>query len=237
MEDVVHPTKIPHVTGYLHVALMNGVSGVMVAAEMHGRLLQSGMYRKTDRIKIAVVGDPSQIFPLVELLSPYNKYSIELFSEDITLWEWPTLDMLKLDCDNGYDGHLWYMHTKGASQAGRQPTPSTVHIYKNVAAWRGSMFDQMASLDRVPEGYSAAGAFLRPNHGVGRHFSGNFWWATADHIRSIPEASTDVKKERGKAETWIGSAPGELYNITTGWDDTTELYGFDGTFSLGTPTV
>ena len=225
------------ITGYLHVALMNGVSGIMVASEMHGRILQSGLYARTDLIKVAVVGDIAQIHPLCELLSPYRKYSVELFSQDLTLWEWPTLDMFKRDCEAGLEGHVWYLHTKGASQAGREKTPYNMHVYRNVAAWRGHMFDKVAGISRVPEGYVAAGSFLRQHHEVGRHFSGNFWWATTDYIRSLPVVPTEERELRVLSETWIGKASGELFNINTDWDESTDLYGFNGTTPLGYPVV
>lgn len=194
--------------GFFHVALMNGLGGLMVASEMHGRIMESGLYDATDSIKVSILGDMSQAQVFCDyVLNRHSKYVIHHVSPSLEEWEWPTLDALNSYCkDNTCD--VWYAHTKGASNC-RPDVPS--HIQRNIRSWRGVMCHDIMTrhqeCKRLLEENDAVGPLLSLDKPSGPHFVGNFWWATSDHIRSLPPISPERHSLRWFAENWIGSNP------------------------------
>jgi hypothetical protein len=77
-----------------------------------------------------------------------------------------------------------------------------------VRGWR----DDVSAL--VGGDYDASGPFFLeadvwrsriPHFGAYSYFAGNFWWATADHLRRLPPVGLDVP--RHDAEVWIARTP------------------------------
>jgi len=214
------------ISGYFHVALMNGYAGLIIASEMHGRLLDSGLYDATDKIEVCILGDKSQGQLIIDhIFSRYNKYHVHLFDENLLLYEWPTLLKAYDDCQKS-DSDVWYIHTKGVSNS-RSDVPARVQ--HNLLAWRSVMsywvikrYETCRNL--LKTGFDAVGPFyvLEPPH-----FSGNFWWAKSSHIRSLGNPSGN----RSQAEFWIGSYNGSklksLCEFPKGFVD---LYDFSNRF-------
>jgi hypothetical protein len=192
--------------GFFHVALMQGLGGLMIASEMHGRLQESGLYAASDKIIVSIVGDQEQARVIFEyIFARYPKYDVQFVSGDIRHYEWPALirlrdQCLKENCD------VWYAHTKGASNC-RPDVPG--HIQRNIRNWRGVMcYDLMTrhkeSKELLKE-YGAVGSFLSTDKPSGPHFVGNFWWATSDHINSLPPLTDELTANRMYAESWVGT--------------------------------
>jgi GR25 family glycosyltransferase involved in LPS biosynthesis/glycosyltransferase involved in cell wall biosynthesis len=115
------------------------------------------------------------------------------FSPDASRGEAPTLDLIRTFAAFHPDAHVLYLHAKGASHV--QPAVS-------VADWRRLM------LHYLVERHADARAALGTNDAVGcnlterpyRHFSGNFWWANAAYLRTLPPVPAG---ERHEAEWWV----------------------------------
>lgn len=59
-------------------------------------------------------------------------------------------------------------------------------------------------VDYLDEGYDAVGVkYIDESSGFKRHFSGNFWWASAQHIATLPKIEHLNKKDRYEAEMWL----------------------------------
>jgi hypothetical protein len=54
-------------------------------------------------------------------------------------------------------------------------------------------------------------------HWMGNHFAGNFWWAQAGYLRSLPPVYGITEAERGQAETWIGLGEPTVANLVAGF--------------------
>lgn len=187
-------------TGYFHVALMQNLGGFSVASEMHGRLLQSGLYDATDVINIVILGDKNQAdFFIDYVVNKHAKYKLRFHNHDISLFEWPTLSCIYEDCKVS-NNDVWYVHTKGTSNC-RLDVP--LRIQRNIRSWRGVMCHQVIGRhqfckDLLNKGVDATGAFYQKGVNC---FSGNFWWSKASHIRTLKEP----KGTRNEAELWICS--------------------------------
>lgn len=129
---------------------------------------------------------------------------------DIGLFEFPTLEMVARFAVQNPEYLVLYLHTKGAS-----------HQIASVADWRACMLYWI-----VERWQECVAKFERNFDAVGvsvvdtpiRHFQGNFWWATAKHIATLPEPrsiefikAVDNQGERHKCEFWILSQPAKVY--------------------------
>ena len=216
------------IKGWFHIALMN--AGYEIACELHGRLLQSGLYDASDSISISMVGDLDYQGRFNKyILSRWSKYKLIFSSSDVKGYEWPALR----DMRENAEGNCWYIHTKGASNDCRGDVPR--NIQSNVRTWRDCMCHFVIGQWRkcsqlIDEGYDAVGPLyaerLNNDHIWNPHFAGNYWWASGEYIRKIP-MDFDFSN-RNVAETFITKVPGgKFFNMYTA-PGNTDYYGFGG---------
>jgi len=204
------------IKGYLHIATMYG--GSLIAAEIHGRLMQSGLYDKSESIKVVILGPQTTSDFLQEYIySKYTKYKVIHTSENFLEHEWPTLLELKKDADSSLeDCNIWYAHTKGASNC--RPD---VHnrLQNNIRDWRENMSyfifgKHETCVKLLADGAKAVGTlkWIDPYSKV-PFFMGNWWWASSTHIKSLPQIIMDDRKTEG----WLGgqsiNTPEDLVNL------------------------
>lgn len=155
------------------------------------------------------------------LESKTNGYAnVTLIDHDATPeeYELSTLNELKNYCNKSNESFkVLYLHHKGASRL-------RTRKHANITDWRNYMMyfnvdlwqDCVSALDL---GYDTAGVEWTENPKFPKHYSGNFWWATADYIRSLPDivrprdrhfinqSQFGLKEHyRFDAEAWIGLA-------------------------------
>lgn len=216
--------------GFFHVALMEGLGGLTVAAEMHGRLLSSGLYAATDKIVVSILGDVRQAEHLVDyVFSRYDKYQVAHVSENLREWEWPTLASIKNVCSR-VDCDVWYVHTKGASNC-RPDVPG--HIQRNIRNWRGVMchdvMDQHDVCKYLLKEYDAVGPLLYDGNEHVPHFVGNFWWTKSSHVAKLAPVSGTLIEGRADAEAWVTRAEGKYKGLSA--LRVYDCYDFQGVFS------
>lgn len=122
---------------------------------------------------------------VLEKFSLYKNIRIVDTDPDTQEGEIPTLDFLKKYCDNSTNEvNVLYLHTKGVSWIGNEPTYTFIQdwrnlmLHYNVTKWR----DCVTSLDN---GHDVAGVNWNTNY-EHDHFSGNFWWARSSYIKTLP---------------------------------------------------
>lgn len=129
---------------------------------------------------------------------------------DVSLFEFPTIDMLYADAKEN-DGFVLYLHTKGVTKPNQQPINDwrACMIYWMVERWR-------ECVQKLAIGYDALG-ITRCEKPL-PHYQGNFWWAKNSYIRTLDDVRTvkftpsvSNQGERHKAEFWIMSKPGRFY--------------------------
>jgi hypothetical protein len=116
-------------------------------------------------------------------------------------YEFPTLARVWRQAQEDRGAFLcYYLHTKGASLvATRRRAPANAwRIYMeyfNIERWR----DCVAALRE----YETCGVELQSNES---HYSGNFWWATSEYVRKLPDAYQyweENKNLRAAAEYYL----------------------------------
>lgn len=231
------------IIGYLHIALMHDDAGPLIAADMHGRILASGLYEASDAINLVFIGDDEKAYNLYQVLfRHHSKYIVRRVSVNLMEWEWATLRIMQQDAIGMSNAYVWYAHTKGASHFNDKVCE---RIQTNVNEWRSRMCHDMFNrhkeardmlVDHVavgpyyisgPERYH--GNTLAAGRVIPRHFSGNYWWSTTSYIAHLPLITNEMAKDRVESEMWIGRGFGDLGALST-CEHSTDLYDIENAY-------
>lgn len=175
----------------MHIACMNHWDDVV--RRQIWKIKETGLLEATQRIYWGILGEPDTLF-----FDPIFMSKVEIAFRDSNLarYEFPTLELLENLCRRR-DSIVWYIHTKGVSYFPAQPKAEAWREYMeyfNIESWKSCH-------SAIEAGADAAGTLWDPGC---RHFAGNFWWASSDHIRRLPPVSSLLQHDRMKAEQWIG---------------------------------
>lgn len=162
---------------------------------------KSGLLAMTSCCTIAISGEEADYASACAMAPPEAQM---VHNPPNGVAELPTIKLVQDFARHNPDFCILYIHTKGALHHGG--TKSTW------AAWRHCMsrvviWGWQACVRDLTDGWDCVGAhWLTPRQYpsiVGSpYFAGNFWWATARHIRRLPPV--DITAGRYEAEAWIG---------------------------------
>lgn len=189
---------------YYHV-YADGLWQPIVADHLNA-LRNSDLIDELDIFKVGIVGSEDNRANVKDVLR-----FAEVIAEAESGWEQVTLTRLHEDCQT-FDGAVFYGHTKGAwSQSSLADAWRVSMTHYTVTRW----MDCVDALTRV----QAAGPYWltskEPEHKDHRYFfAGNFWWARADYLRTLPKPMTAT---RYQAEGWIGLAGPTVLNMREGY--------------------
>ena len=114
----------------------------------------------------------------------------ENYSPDTSLFEIPTINkMVQFSKENPNDIIL-YLHTKGVSYS---------DDYTEENDWIDMMLYFLLEVDNL-ENYDCMGCNY--NTLPFPHFSGNFWWATTNYLKTLPMIS-EINVDKNSAEWWL----------------------------------
>lgn len=156
------------------------------------KIEKSNLISIINNINIICIGDSRGIF------NDFNKVNVIHYTGS-ALSEAVTLNYLKLTIEAN---NVLYLHSKGVTR----------NKNKNVEDW----IDYMEYF--CIEDYKNRIAELQANDVTGvnlqqfknqNHYSGNFWWATGKHIKTLNYCN---EIDRHKAEMWVCSNPTGRYN-------------------------
>jgi hypothetical protein len=151
--------------------------GFEVFKEQLQLLKSSGLLNKLDKLYLGLLGD-YHTFLKMDLYLNEPKIHVIYTSKDVTEMEFPTISSIKNFCDNSVENHkILYIHTKNI----RYPN-SLTHLQ-----WRKYL--EYFNIERHDEcikdldTYDTCGVnfHIKP----WKHYSGNFWWATSNHIKKL----------------------------------------------------
>lgn len=114
-------------------------------------------------------------------------------------FENPTIKLLYSFCKMNPDYKVLYLHTKGVSYA------SNHEFLPGVKSWnrymRHCLLDYFTNCLNLLRIYDAVGCNYRPvTEGNPPHYSGNYWWANASYVQSLPIA---YLKDKYDPEFWL----------------------------------
>lgn len=150
-----------------------------------------GLYDATSEIRLGIVSDDGNT---IEDYRLHNSKFKRIFEGNSSLYERPTLLHMRNSCESdGHDTVYWYLHTKGLRHFG---TPKESYVidwiklmlYWNIQKWSYAL-DILNSHNTY--GINILGMVF---------YSGNFWWAKAEHVSHLP---THIEDYYTAPEDWI----------------------------------
>ena len=117
--------------------------------------------------------------------------------------------ILQKSNDSSTNRRILYLHTKGV-------THSHQLVKKNVDAWVEYL--DLYNIHKWKECVDAldtndvAGGLYESSHP--KHFSGNFWWANTNYIKTLPEITEKNYKLFNRGEFWILSNTDKIYPVS-----------------------
>jgi hypothetical protein len=202
---------------FFHVYLKNDFSHILLSK--FKKFKASGLYEKTNKIYLILFGDIEQHQEfLTDLKDLYRKIEYVLISNKEFNNEADTFNfMLKKAESYEKNTPMLYVHTKGASHT--HPI-----LKKNINAW--VRYLDLYTITKWEEcltgleNNDAAGGLYEAS--IPKHFSGNFFWANSEYIKSLPRLNKSNIDSYNRGEFWILSNTSKVYSLKD--NPTTDRY-------------
>ena len=124
-------------------------------------------------------------------------------------WEDVTLNKVRAWSRENPDALVLYTHTKGALRQDRaQELWRGVMTDRLLRAWPARISDLQAN--------DTSGVWWLTDYGS-PYYAGNFWWANAAYIATLPELPVLTAETRFEAEAWIGRGGPRAKWISQEW--------------------
>lgn len=199
------------IVGFVHISCM-GSQWQVVASELFNAISNSKLCNKSDLIHIGIVGTKENFEYLVNAYNSLSNLQFHSFGEEFNQYEYPTLMLLQDEARKYPESKMFYCHSKGVSRDTQDPFTKY---------WRQYMIKEVI-LDHQKHISSLDFHNVSGNMwSDGTHFSGNFWWANAAHINTLPLLKELQKNPeiiwdgfdreeniRLQCEQWIGKRKG-----------------------------
>lgn len=179
--------------GFIHAATFNDWERLLF--DQLGKIKGSGLIDVTEAVSVSLVGAHCQRLGCLG-----ENIHVVYRSENPREYEFPTLSLVQGIC-NRADCLVWYIHSKGVTQTGE--------VKARVEDWRLYMehfvIEKHALCIESLRDHDVCGVnwSLLPKP----HFSGNFWWARSDYIKTLPKIIDLNWANRVTPELWIGMNP------------------------------
>ena len=202
---------------FFHVYLKNDFSHILL--DKFKKFKASGLYEKANKIYLTLFGDIEQHQEfLTDLKDLYSKIEYVLITNKEFHNEADTFNfMLKKAESYEKNTPMLYVHTKGVSHT--HPI-----LKKNINAW--VRYLDLYTINKWEECLAgledndAAGGLYEAS--IPKHFSGNFFWANSEYIKSLPRLNKSNIDNYNRGEFWILSNTSKVYSLKD--NPTTDRY-------------
>ena len=189
---------------YYHIYAIEGVESII--DEQIALIQKHFDFPYNLNIGISIAHENVSSKNVIEKIYGFNKANYKIRDIRCKGNEFTTLDLIEEDKNNfSDDDYIFYFHTKGASK-------QYDSLYQNIKSWRGLMnyfnVEKVKNVFKIFEKteFNTYGV-LYSYIGNSKLYSGNFWWAKADYIKTINLEG--IKLNRAAAETkYIQSGKG-----------------------------
>lgn len=170
-------------------------------------LKSSGLYEASENIFAGCLGSRTELNELRKILLGYPKIIITYHSENHKEYEFATLKLMQQKAHEETESFYgFYFHVKGVSW----PVKRNPRAFIGGTYWRNYMEhfnirkwkDCVSKLD---EGFDTCGVKLlapKESPANAQHYSGNFFWAKSEYIRTLKPIESLNHNDRFQAEFW-----------------------------------
>ena len=214
------------IIGAYHVGLLPGWVSIVKAGAR--RLRRSGLLDRTLRILVGTVGDPDEDTSL--LTDFFGPRAVVRHLGELTLFEFPTLQWLYEEAQSDSFA-CWYGHTKGNFTVSDDQTRRRMRMESVVFDQYEKCLDALETHDMCGATWQLDGFWKR-----NPHYSGNYWWANASYLRTLPSPMSLRFGRYGRIEVefWLGKnseiracnleAPPQPFDRWSAWDGLESKY-------------
>lgn len=135
-----------------------------------------------------------------------DSFIIKNISSNTKLYELETLNIIRDFSISNPNSNVLYLHTKGLIHSVDKPVPLEIEDWKDMMLYH--LLDKNNQCIDLLKRYDMVGANLQSNP---THFSGNFWWATTNHLKKLDKI-TDFH-DRHLAEWWLFTKEGKPFSM------------------------
>tara|TARA_Y100000389_G_C17469750_1_gene529222 strand:+ start:1844 stop:4246 length:2403 start_codon:yes stop_codon:yes gene_type:complete len=170
---------------------------IQIVQRQWNKIKESGLIERCLNLYIGYVGCVD--FPIPEIIEHPR---VEIIRRERYGFESVTTNELKRICDNkSEDIAILYFHNRGSTRRSSHPTQDWTIMLEEftITRWMEAM--------ELLKNYSTVGCELCPQPDrhvkdkVVYHYSGNFWWARADYIKTLPYPKS--RERFDECETWL----------------------------------
>ena len=181
------------------------------------KINSSGLIELLDNVFIVNIGVPIENKYNIEYNSnSSNKYILTNYSNNPLLYENPTINKVRQFAELNSDSYILYLHTKGNSY---NTEIQTINDWINMMLY--FLVDKYKEcIDKMDNKYDTVGCNYqeKPYH----HYSGNFWWANSNYIKTLIFLSEEVP-DKMAPEFWVLQNSPKMYishlsNINHYWN-------------------
>ena len=150
-----------------------------------------------------------------------NKFEVINYSDNILLYENPTINFIKNFSEINENSYILYLHTKGVRYSPNDTKENDwidymlyflveqsnlcISILNNDYETVGCNYNR--DIDRTVDGWNLNDPLSYPSH-----YSGNFWWANSNYLKTLPLLSLE-NPERMAPEFWLFKNNPIFYNL------------------------
>ena len=197
---------------YFHICCINNWEEIV--SRLLFKIKNSGLYLFVKEIKCVILGDPNN--------SPiFNDPKINVIyqSLDINLFEKGTINLIQEDCAKSSEEFKFlYIHSKGVRHIDHPKL--TKHVYDWVEYMSYfNIYNHQLCLTEL-NNCDTVGTNLQSAHDCPLHYSGNFWWSKASHIKKL-HAIDETNRVYNAPEFWVTSVNGIYKSL---WTSNTHHY-------------
>lgn len=187
----------PRIHIFIHICAIN--NWVEVVERKLERMKASGLYDACEAIYFGILGEGD----INSFIERYPKIVVLFQDRDLTKYERPTLLHMQAFCFAwNHNEVVLYMHSKGVTKT---HPPVSFYVQDWAKYMEHFLIDRWRDCITALQDHDICGVnwHLAP----APHFSGNFWWARANYISTLPNqiATGTGYLEYIAPETWIGT--------------------------------
>jgi hypothetical protein len=140
---------------------------------------KSHLYKRSNVIRLGIVNEHNTLLVDDVLIDP--KFEIIYIGES-SEYERPTLLHMRKKSEEE-NANYFYLHTKGIKHFGNANEGQIIDWINLMLYWNIEKWELSNEKLKVHDTYGC--------NDTGFHYSGNFWWATSEHIRKLPTIIAD----------------------------------------------
>ena len=189
-----------NIIGYIHICQeYNWKKSFNLLLES---IKKSKLYEASDEIRLGIVNNKGVYIDDEKFHDSKFKVINNGFSHQ---YERPTLlHMRKYSEIDDTNTIYWYLHTKGITHFGTPKENNVLDWIKLMLYWNIELWE--FAVKKLKNNYDTYGC----NAIHTQHYSGNFWWATSKHIKTLPKY---IKDYYTAPEDWVCVTKNKMYNV------------------------